>query len=97
MMRAAVAKLRRGGGDWRHGAFLLLLGVAAYLFAQLHPAAVQLLWFYTTPLIWVAGVLFVAAAWYLPNRPIGWWPIKLVIIGASVHWAVVLPIRYWWW
>ena len=40
MMRAAVAKLLQGGDDWRHGAFLLLLGVAAYLFAQLHPAAV---------------------------------------------------------
>ena len=96
-MRPALAYLIRGGNDWRQGLLLLALGVAAYLFAQLHPAVLQIGWYQTLPLIWYAGALLVAAAWYMPSRRLIWWPIKLALIGATVHWAIVLPVHYYYW
>lgn len=97
MPRVLFAKLIRGGDDWRQATFLLLTGVAAWLFAQVQPGFFQFHWFYTTPLIWVSGLLLLTAAWYLPNRPVTWWTIKLVLVGAVIHWAIVLPVRFWWW
>ena len=94
-MRPALARLLRGGDDWRHGLWLLALGLAAYAFSQFQPGFVQFAWFHATPLIWAAGALLLAGAWYLPNRPSGWIPVKLVILGVVIHWALVLPLAYW--
>ena len=35
----------------------------------------------------------------MPNRPLGWLPLKLLILGVVIHWALVLPLAYWieWW
>ena len=96
-MRPALAYLISGGNDWRQGLLLLALGVAAYLFAQLHPAVLQIGWYQTLPLIWYAGALLVAAAWYMPSHRLIWWPIKLALVGATVHWAIVLPVHYYYW
>ena len=94
-MRPALAKLLRGGDDWRHGAWLIVLSLTAYTFAQLYPSWRHIFWYDTMPLIWAAGAVALVGAWYLPNRPLAWLPLKLVIVGAVIHWALVLPLAYW--
>lgn len=95
MPRILLTKLLRGGDNWRHGAWLIVLGLAAYMFAQTYPTWRHLFWHDATPLIWAAGAVVLVGVWYLPNRPFAWLPLKLLIVGAVAHWAIVLPIAFW--
>ena len=95
MQRPILARLVRGGDDWRHGAWLIVLGLTAYMVAQFFPNWLHFFWYDAMPLFWAAGALVLAGTWYLPNRPLAWIPLKLVIVGAVIHWALVLPLAYW--
>lgn len=95
MPRTLLTKLLRGGDNWRHGAWLIVLGLAAYMFAQTYHTYSHLFWYDTMPLIWAAGAVVLVGAWYLPNRPLVWLPLKLLIVGAVIHWAAVLPLTFW--
>lgn len=75
MQPTLLAKLLRGGDDWRHGAWLIVLSLTTYTFAQLYPSWRHFFWYDSTPLIWAAGAVALVGVWYLPNRPLGWIPL----------------------
>ena len=101
MQRIAVF-LRRIGprNDYRYGAGVIALGLAAFVLAGQHPYRIGPFynrWETDLPLICFSGLLVIMGAYALPATNRGWYALKVLITAVAMHWMFVLPLeRYWW-
>ena len=96
VIQQPLAILRKIGprDDYRYGAGVITLGLAAYLLAAvLHPyvGGIYNWWQMRLPLICFAGLLVLFGAYALPATNRRWLACKLLIAAAVLHWMFVLP------